>query len=167
MKKIDLGQSIGILANIGILVSIVFLAIEISQNQATLEEQNTLNLLTGRDAALASFRDWRRLLLENPELDQVWDKGLAGEELTPLERSQFGMLSTDRLYMQLALYNRYEALNLVEESRELANGVARQIDNSETYNRYWEDQRDIIRRRGFGVFVEDVDSAHRSLRGLE
>jgi len=51
MKRIDLGQTIGILANLGVIAGIVFLAVEIGQNQAALEEQNTLTRISARDAA--------------------------------------------------------------------------------------------------------------------
>ena len=40
MKKIDLGQTIGILANIGVIAGIVFLAIEVSQNNDQLNLQS-------------------------------------------------------------------------------------------------------------------------------
>jgi hypothetical protein len=39
MNKIDLGQAIGILANLGVIAGIAFLAIEISQNTAMMEAQ--------------------------------------------------------------------------------------------------------------------------------
>jgi len=48
MKKIDLGQMIGILANIGVIAGIVLLAVEIDQNsqalgvQARLDRENVL-----------------------------------------------------------------------------------------------------------------------------
>jgi hypothetical protein len=38
MKKIDLGQGIGILANPGVLVGIAFLAYEMRQNTAAIRE---------------------------------------------------------------------------------------------------------------------------------
>jgi len=39
MKKIDLGQTIGILANVGVIAGIVFLAVEIHQNNEALAVQ--------------------------------------------------------------------------------------------------------------------------------
>lgn len=56
--KIDVGQTVNTLANVGVLVGIVFLAIEVSPNQATLEEQTTLNALSGRDASDRFRRCW-------------------------------------------------------------------------------------------------------------
>ena len=55
MKKLDVGQMITILANLGVIAGIVFLAVEIRQNQASLDEQNVLNRQASRDAALESF----------------------------------------------------------------------------------------------------------------
>jgi len=43
MKKIDLGQSISILANIGVIAGIVFLGIELQQNNETLSVQSRLD----------------------------------------------------------------------------------------------------------------------------
>ena len=37
MKKLDVGQSVGILANVGVLAGIVFLGIEINQNTTSIE----------------------------------------------------------------------------------------------------------------------------------
>ena len=40
MKKIDLGQTITILANLGVIAGIVFLAVELRQNNALLQAQS-------------------------------------------------------------------------------------------------------------------------------
>jgi len=42
MKKFDLGQTISILANVGVIAGIVFLAIEVAQNTESLEETRNL-----------------------------------------------------------------------------------------------------------------------------
>ena len=39
MKRIDLGQTMGILANLGVLVSIAFLAYEMRQNTTAIREE--------------------------------------------------------------------------------------------------------------------------------
>jgi hypothetical protein len=40
LKKLDFGQTITILANLGVIAGIVFLGIEISQNNAWLEAES-------------------------------------------------------------------------------------------------------------------------------
>ncbi len=55
MKKIELGQTIAILANVGVIAGILFLAIELRQNnealglQARLERENALRTAFTRD----------------------------------------------------------------------------------------------------------------------
>ncbi len=48
MKKIDLGQTIQIVANVGLIARIVYLAIEISQNTEMLAAQGRANLVDRR-----------------------------------------------------------------------------------------------------------------------
>ena len=157
MKKIDLGQTSQIVASIGVMLGIVFLAIEIGQNQEALEEQNALTLLTGRDEAYESFGDFRRLLLENPDLMQVWTRGGSDEELTPLEREQFSTLCIDDIYMRVALYNRFNALDLPLEAQVLVDNLRSRNARSTAFNRCWEGRRNPLLRRGYDGFLNAVD----------
>ena len=64
MKKIDLGQTITILANVGVIAGIVFLAIELRQN----------NELLGQQARIASNEQWIASLeglLDDPGLIEL------------------------------------------------------------------------------------------------
>ena len=79
MKKLDLGQTIGVLANLGVIAGIVFLGVELHQNNLLLEEQSRYSMLENQ-------KDWTffvtgdeevaRLVFDSPELN----------ELTELER---------------------------------------------------------------------------------
>ena len=73
MKKIDLGQTITILANIGVIAGIVFLGFELNQNNALLESQARYNLVVQRAAINDAVRD--------PSVLSVILKQAAGEEL--------------------------------------------------------------------------------------
>jgi hypothetical protein len=81
MKKIELGQSISILANLGVIAGIVFLAVELQQNNSFLQAQAGYALSENR----ASNND---LLKSSPEFADLISKLEAGEELTPSERWQ-------------------------------------------------------------------------------
>ena len=48
MKKIDLGQAITILANVGVVAGIVFLGLELRQNNQFLGAESRYNLLQNR-----------------------------------------------------------------------------------------------------------------------
>jgi hypothetical protein len=79
LKKLDLGQTITILANIGVIAGIIFLGIEMGQSQRIALSDIYINLAAVQieaDNAIADNAD-------------IWSKGNAGEELTSAEFSIF------------------------------------------------------------------------------
>lgn len=159
MKKIDVGQTLAILANIGVIAGIFFLAIEIRQNQASLEEQNTLTRLSGRDTAFEYFSHWRTLLLENPELFDVWYKGRDGEELTSRERRTYRGLCNQYLFMNVALYNRFSALELGGEKLAIVENTAQEFAASENSAMCWNRMNESVRNRGYSEFADLVENS--------
>ena len=101
MKKLDLGQTITILANLGVVAGIVFLGIEIQQNNEALEIQARLD----REEVL---RDGMRYRLGNPELTRAIVRAeigeeLSGEDLFLLEESNRSLFVNMMLaYMQVS-----------------------------------------------------------------
>jgi hypothetical protein len=79
MKKIDIGQTITILANLGVIAGIVFLGIELQQNNRFLAAEARLSLIEQRGSALEVTID--------PFVLESLHKYAAGETLTPAERS--------------------------------------------------------------------------------
>lgn len=75
MKKIDLGQSIGLLANLGVIAGIAFLAIEIQQNTRSLEVnayQELMNSIIATNALLIEYPEVNTTALDvNPELVSI------------------------------------------------------------------------------------------------
>lgn len=78
MKKIDLGQTITVLANLGVIAGIVFLAVEIQQNNEALGVQARMERQAARRAISTRAVD-------NPELARAMRKAQQGELLTPDE----------------------------------------------------------------------------------
>jgi hypothetical protein len=87
LKKIDLGQTISILANIGVIAGIIFLAIELQQN-------NELLTAEAANIRLQNQLGPRYLILENPDLAELMTKHASRVPLTKTEE-----LKTD-LYIQ-------------------------------------------------------------------
>lgn len=82
MKKIDVSQALAILANAGVIAGIIFLALELRQNNSLLEAQTSF-------AQFSVERERRTRLLENRAgLLEALLKARSGEELTRLERAQ-------------------------------------------------------------------------------
>ncbi|MGD8339936.1 MAG: hypothetical protein PVH89_04090 [Gammaproteobacteria bacterium] len=82
MKKIDLGQMISILANVGVIAGIVFLGIELRQNNDFLAAQARLGQL---DATVARIQ----IGLNNPDLADINWRERNGEPLTPAEQNRY------------------------------------------------------------------------------
>ena len=81
MKKIDLGQTISILANLGVIAGIVFLGIELRQN-------NELMAAQARQASFENNRQFAENLFENPSLAEIMAKVEGGEVTSPAEDIQ-------------------------------------------------------------------------------
>ena len=84
-KKIDLGDTAQTIAMLGVIAGIVFLAIEMRQNNALLESQVRRQFYEGR---IASAED----LIRDASLAEIAVKLGAGEELTPVERLRFSQM---------------------------------------------------------------------------
>ena len=81
MKKIDLGQAISIFANVGVIAGIVFLGIELRQN-------NELSRAEAQRARAAIVSENFRSITENPEIASMLLRDSQGDSLTDLELFQ-------------------------------------------------------------------------------
>jgi hypothetical protein len=78
MKKIDLGQTISILANLGVIAGIVFLGVELQQN-------NELLRIETRNNGMSRLAGNVDIQLDNPYLFELSQKDM--DTLTPAERA--------------------------------------------------------------------------------
>ena len=81
MKKVDVGQAIGILANIGVLGGVIFLAVELRQNTQAVQQTSAEGFLSGGSAL-----DLR--IAQDPELASLLLRTQREEPLTELETLQ-------------------------------------------------------------------------------
>lgn len=94
MKKIDFGQMITILANIGVIAGIAFLAIELRQNNALLRSDAEYRVTQNRMLFVTE-------LLGDIDLLTAYRKAEAGEDLNEIERDRLSFLYR-RMYNSLA-----------------------------------------------------------------
>jgi hypothetical protein len=89
MKNIDLGQALGLLANLGVIAGILLLALEIHQNTESMELQ--------REMALWNISlDAPNLYLNNPDVRRAMIKFNEGQEDLTLEERQLVELNVGR-----------------------------------------------------------------------
>ena len=103
MKKIDIGQAVAMLANLGVLGGILFLAFELRQNTISMDNQ--------ADIAVAEIGFTQlNLLISDPELVELsarWNTGV-WDDLSEIDRQRSklfwsGLLDRVELQQQLTL----------------------------------------------------------------
>ena len=87
MKKIDLGQTISIVANLGILAGLVLLAVELNQNNQLLRSAGVISL---NEKAM----EWNARIAENHEVAEIISKANNSEILTDTEQLRMTALTT-------------------------------------------------------------------------
>ena len=92
MKNLNLGQALGILSNLGVLLGILLLAYELAQNRQMMEAQTRNDLYDG----LMNFL----MFAADREFAELMSRSDAGEELDEIDRSVLGT----RLTMQLRYF---------------------------------------------------------------
>jgi len=105
MKKIDLGQTIAILANLGVIAGIVFLAVELQQNNRLLDAQVSYNLLLHRTRSSNE-------VYYNPEFAAFSFKVESDEELSPVEQFRLNARNKQNLLGFEWEYLQYRSGNL-------------------------------------------------------
>lgn len=85
MKKFEIQQAISILANIGVIASIVFLGFELRQN-------NELMASEARATYASMDQNGWSFIIENPELIAALIKDRNGEELTEVDEFRLSAL---------------------------------------------------------------------------
>ena len=149
MKKIDLGQGITILANLGVIAGIVFLGVELAQNNDLLAAQARYNLRVQR-------AETNRNGL-NPFLLEASLKYREGANLTPAERAITQLQALTMLELWEWQHAEYEAGML--ESDELPVGAWRlwfhgRGELAFPIRETWERRRDILSSE-FVQFMEE------------
>ncbi len=107
MKKIDLGQTISIFANVGVIAGILFLAIELQQNNDLLSAQ-------ARAARIELKTDFEGSLYQNAELAEIIARAQANDELTEAEEIRLLWLGRRMLTSFQYVYNEYQQ-GMIEE----------------------------------------------------
>jgi hypothetical protein len=123
MKKIDLGQAIGIIANVGVIAGILFLAFELRQNNEYMQAQDRFNRLS----AIFSILDNQM----ESGLANLIEKDRSSSELTVAE--EFKLQS----YYLKILRNLEWAFEVTPYDRGWVGGVCRSYRANPGLRRAW------------------------------
>ena len=110
MKKLDLGQAVSILANIGVITGIVFLALQLRQNNEWLASESRYYHSVARQA-------WHETLATDEQLVAILEKARESERLSFAEQTQL-MHLYGYLFTQWEWEHRQDELGRTEVSIE-------------------------------------------------
>jgi hypothetical protein len=149
MKKIDVGQIITILANVGVILGIVLLAYELHQNNELLESQANLVLLQNRLAGA----EW---IASDDSIGMALIKEQHGGELSPLEQLKL----ENYCYATLSKWeweHRQNLAGLISADNLPVNDWRAVFSSYPGFARFWSD--DEFQRRFSNDFIRFVDES--------
>lgn len=153
----SLNRWLTLLANIAVFASIMFLAIEIRQNQVSIEEANRLSVLEARTLEVEQFNDFRALIVGSSELSRIWFDGMDDAELAEIDEQKFLTLCNSLIWISASSYERSRVLERPDAMQATTAIRAGMIDNSRRFRACWLNFRDILRAYGVGDYVDDVE----------
>ena len=162
MKKSAINSWLTLLANVAVFASILFLAIEIGQNQTAIEESNRLNILGARTIEIEQFNAFRSMIVQDPELTGIWSDGIADRELDSLSQTRFDLLCNNIVWMSAGSYERSIALERFDAAAATTAARAAYIDGSEKFKSCWLSLRDSLRSYGMSDYVDAVEAQVKS-----
>jgi len=108
MKKIDVSQTIAILANVGVIAGILFLGVELQQNNSLLRAQASQGLLQNRIY-------YRQEAVSNGEVAEFWARVNAGDQLSPADNVRLAFQAEQVILSWQFEYGQYLDGNLTRE----------------------------------------------------
>lgn len=147
MNKIDLGQTITILANLGVIAGIVFLALELRQNSDLLSMQARETLQAAKMAEQLHVTGNTGGVLE------AILKADSGEPLTELERAQVGIMRNLSLYNYAWQYQEVLSGRLTESDMPVRQWAS--VFRSPSMQELWRNAKDSFDPR-FVQYIEET-----------
>jgi hypothetical protein len=136
MKKIDLGQTVHILANIGVIAGIIFLVLELHQNNELMDAQRRYNRLTIATGSAT-------LLAENPELASAVAKfNGRTANIEELDLSPAELVQLSGYYSRVIQNQEWTFLELPEQDLPVAGW--RMVARQRAWRYFWDSGNDLL-----------------------
>ncbi len=102
----DLGNLSEFVGAFAVVISLVYLAVQIRQNTAQIRASSQVSRLLLQENFVSGQEGFFRTLLENEDVHRVWRLGsMATDELTPAEdRERFGLILYGQMYRYHVMY---------------------------------------------------------------
>jgi hypothetical protein len=157
-------------ANLGVVAGIVFLAIEIGQNQVLLEQSNRtlirdqeLAILSATQQEVEQFNSLRAQIYLNREMSELWLSGRSGEFDDDVDRYRYNQLCGAWFIANGFSYERSIILGRPEVLKTLPEQSRFGIDRNPGMRKCWEQISPFLHSIGFDEYVIAVESKPKTL----
>ena len=171
MNMDNLTKWLSLVANFGVVAGIIFLAIEVRQNQTGLEQNQALmerdyelQTIEGHQQIADSNDELRLLLAGNEGAAKIWFDGIYGNEQTILEKQRFLGLCDLAVWNDAVSHRRTLALARPEEAKFLEIAFRSKIESWPGFRECWNKNKGALRSWGYGHLVDGVEAAEFTKR---
>jgi hypothetical protein len=158
MNLDNVNKWLTLVANFGVVAGIVFLAVEVRQNQEVLERDHAIALLDSASLEVSRYTAQRELRIQSREITQLWMDGLAGKDLDPVDQSRFNSMCSNETWSDALLYERSVALGRIVWEKAIVESNKRGLEENPGFKACWERRRETLKGWGYEDFVNKVDS---------
>ena len=155
----DLGSLGELVGGIAVVVSVVYLAIQIRHNTRGLDQNSDLMRLSFENENRRDALLFRSAIVADPELTEIWRRGLAGDaDLDPVDSARFHLL---RVSISAMLRGQFDAQRrgLFDDNRgEFLRGVVA----TRGFREWWARLGETISSSDFAEFVESLPDRRES-----
>jgi hypothetical protein len=165
MNLDKLNQWLTLLANFGVVAGIVFLAIEIRQNQALLEQNHQtmlraqeLEILNATHLEVEQFNDLRAQIYLSKEISELWLNGRSGEFDNAVEEYRYNQLCSAWFISNGLSYERSIMLDRPTVLQALPQQSRFGIDMNPGMKKCWDKVAPFLVSFGFDEYVSAVEN---------
>ncbi|HAJ76700.1 MAG: hypothetical protein QGG54_11650 [Gammaproteobacteria bacterium] len=130
-----------LLSAFAVLITLLFLAVQVRHSNHTMAESNRLERVAVIDRHADSVSRWRGLLMENPDLAQLWMKAREDKELDDSEKFLLDNIFIDFNNIQRSNFVRANAVGEQDLGKQAVRSVLVELVQSETLMNMWEVMR--------------------------
>lgn len=152
-----LNKWLTLLTNIGVLVGIFLLVVELRQNQEVLELDQKVTMLDSAHIDVSRFADWRAKFINDPETAKLFVDGTSGTELDEVSKFRFSLLCNDLFWAAALMYERSVLLDRTVYKDATVSWMRQTIQQTGV-STCWEEMKDVYTLWGYGEFVDMVDN---------
>ena len=159
-------KGLTLLANFGVVAGLVFLAIEVRQNQVVLEQnqslmerQYELQVVDSHQAIADSVDDLRLMLSGDSEVADIWLNGLSGENQSKPDQLRFESLCDLKIWNDAVSYRRLKVIGRQEDAQNFHNSVRGELERWPGYKGCWDKNVQSLTAWGYEDLVDGVTDA--------